>query len=50
LAGLIQLNVVTRNVLGVVLRADEIEQMAFIARMGTVWVTEVEAGQGVLED
>jgi hypothetical protein len=41
---------VTGNVFGLMLGTDELEQMAFIARMGTVWVTVVEAAQGILKD
>ena len=47
--GLIQRNEVAGDLRAPVLRANEIEQMAFIARMGTVWVAIVDTGQGVLE-
>src|ERR1700750_878197 len=31
------------------LGVDEIEEMAFIARMSAVWIAVIDAGQGVLE-
>ena len=34
----------TGDLCAMVLGADEVEQMAFIARMGTVWVTVIDAG------
>src|SRR6476620_625650 len=33
-----------------VLGVNEIEKMAFVARMGTVWVAVVDARQRILED
>ena len=38
-----------RYLCAVLLGVDEVEQMAFLARMGAVWVSVIDTGQGVLE-
>lgn len=38
-----------RYLCALLLGIDEIEQMAFMARMGAVWVSVIDTGQGVLE-
>jgi hypothetical protein len=40
---------VTGYFFAVLLGVNEVEQMAFIARMGTVWVTIIDTGQGILK-
>ena len=39
----------TRNYFAVVLRSNEVEQVAFIARVGTFGISVIDAGQGILE-